>query len=176
MSKRSSWLTLRGLPPARRGGASCLVTFDVDAPVGARAGAQHARRAVVLAKRDHATGTDRRRLLDVRVLHRVAHRLLDGAQHRAQRDAEPLDETGKLWHRLQTATFRIAVIDDVEQRKRDQHLPREPLQLIFTESRVAEAHPHDDAREHHHLGEHDQRAGDVHPVVDVVDRRPSRTS
>src|SRR5262245_24543798 len=31
--------------------------------------------------------------------------------------------------------------DDVEQRQRDQHLPREALQLVLAEPRVAEAHP-----------------------------------
>src|SRR6056297_1899187 len=51
---------------ARRG--QLLVALDVDAPVGARPGAQHARRAVALVQRDHTTGADGRRLLLVRVL------------------------------------------------------------------------------------------------------------
>ena len=50
-------LTVRGLPPARRGGGLLLVALDVDAPVGALAGAQHADRAVLLLERDHAPGT-----------------------------------------------------------------------------------------------------------------------
>ena len=46
-----------------------LVGLDVDAPVRALAGAQHARGAVLLLERDHATGPGRRGLLLARVLH-----------------------------------------------------------------------------------------------------------
>ena len=69
MSKRSRSLTERGLPPSRRGGRQVLVALDVDAPVGALAGAQHARRAVLLLERDDAARPGGGLFLLVRVLH-----------------------------------------------------------------------------------------------------------
>ena len=79
--------------PAGRG--QRLVALDVDAPVRARAGAQHAHRAVVLAQGDHAAGARRRRLLLLRVLHRLGA-LGDGAPERLQRHAEALHQPGHL--------------------------------------------------------------------------------
>ena len=62
---------LARLAAGTAGRGELLVALDVDAPVGARAGAQHAGGAVVLAEGDDAAGTDRRRFLLVRVLHGV---------------------------------------------------------------------------------------------------------
>src|SRR5207302_10730755 len=79
-----------------------LVTLDVDAPVGALAGAQHADRAVLLLEGDDAAGPRRRRLLLVWVLHG------DGRlEHRAERDAQALEQAGELGH--QNATFSTPV-------------------------------------------------------------------
>src|SRR5918994_5386905 len=63
-----------------------LVALDVDAPVGALTGAQHADRAVLLLERDDAARPGDRVLLLVGVLH--GDRRL---QHRLERDAEPAD-------------------------------------------------------------------------------------
>ena len=90
----------------RRG--QLLVALDVDAPVGAGADAQHADRAVVLPQGDHAAGPDRRGLLLVRVLHGVGA-LGDGAHHRAERDAETLDQAGNLGVGIRTPPSRSAV-------------------------------------------------------------------
>jgi hypothetical protein len=48
-----------------------FVTFDVDAPVGAATRAEHARRAVLLFQRNHATSADRWVFAFVWVLHRL---------------------------------------------------------------------------------------------------------
>src|SRR5438445_2837365 len=93
-----------GLPPLPPGGSLVLVALDVDAPVGAAAGAQHADRAVLLVQGDHAASPHGRRLLLARVLHGDG-----GLQHRLERDAEAFDETGELGLGHQKATFRIPV-------------------------------------------------------------------
>ncbi len=108
MSKRSRWFHLPRLAAGATGRSELLVALDVDAPVGAAARAQHAGRAVVLVQRDHATSTDRRGFLLVRVLHGV-RAVLDGAAERAGRDAEAFDQAGNLGLGHQIATFRIAV-------------------------------------------------------------------
>ena len=56
---------------------------------------------------------------------------------------------------------------------RDEHLPGEALQLVLTQTWVAEPHPHDEERQRQHLGDHDERADHVHPVVDRVHRVPA---
>src|SRR5438445_10644080 len=87
-----------GLPPLPPGGSLVLVALDVDAPVGAAAGAQHADRAVLLLEGDHAPGPGGRLLLDVGVLHG------DGPPgHGLERDAEALHQAcaGNLGHDLQ---------------------------------------------------------------------------
>src|SRR4051812_45556271 len=87
---------------ARR--ALLLVPLDVDAPVGARPGAQHADRAVLLLERDHAARSRDGLFLLVRVLHG------DGRlQHRLERDAEATDHAGKLLARHQTQTLNKPV-------------------------------------------------------------------
>src|SRR5262245_26508917 len=55
---------------------------------------------------------------------------------------------------------------DVGDREGDEDLPREALQLVLAEAGKAEADPHDEEAEDRHLGEQDQRAGEVHPIVD----------
>src|ERR1041384_5328460 len=50
---------------------------------------------------------------------------------------------------------------DPTQRRRDQPLPRELLELVLTEAGVREADPEDDERDEHHLGEQHDRAEDV---------------
>src|SRR4051812_33845213 len=98
-----------------------LVSFDVDAPVGTAAGAEHADRAVLLEQGDDAAGPGGRRLLLVRVLDGVGafggardellrslvreHRL----RHLFEGDAEPLHETLSRDVGHQNTTFRIAV-------------------------------------------------------------------
>ena len=82
-----------------------LVTLDIDAPVGALTGAEHARSAVLLVQGDHSAGSGGRRFLLVRVLHgvgaldRVGDRLLgireDRAEHGAAGDTEALDDSGR---------------------------------------------------------------------------------
>src|SRR5687767_12925801 len=52
------------LAPLASGRGLVLVALDVDAPVGALPGTQHADRAVVLGEADDAPGTDGRGLLD----------------------------------------------------------------------------------------------------------------
>src|SRR5581483_3645721 len=113
----------RALLAARAAGRRLLlVALDVDAPVGAAAGAQHAHRAVLLEQRDDPAGARRRRLLLVRVLHGggalrgVGHQLLralvgeEGLRHLLERDAETLDQalTGNLGCHQKT-TLRTAV-------------------------------------------------------------------
>src|SRR6056297_2848158 len=155
-----------------------LVTLDVDAPVGARPSTQHARGAVLLVQGDHPAGADRRRFLLVRVLHGVGT-VDDGVFQDAQRDAEPLEQSGNhglvRHERVRSSERHLEDRSDggVGEREGDQHLPGEGLQLILPETREAEANPHDDEGEHQHLGEHDQRADDVHPVVDLVDVVPT---
>src|SRR6056297_3471932 len=162
--------------PAR--GCQLLVALDVDAPVGARPRAQHARSAVALVQGDDATGTDRGCFLLVRVLHRVGT-VDDGVLEDPERDAETLEEAGDLGL-VRHCELRASEHDledgrdgSVGESQRDEHLPGEGLQLILAEAGKAEAHPHDDEGEHQHLGEHDQRTADVHPVVDAVDRGPT---
>jgi len=90
---------LAALAP-RRG--EVLVPFDVDAPVGALTGAEHARGAVLLVEGDDAARPRRGLFLLVRVLNRdgpTAHAVgLEGLDHLAERDTEALDETGELGH------------------------------------------------------------------------------
>ena len=59
---------LAGLAPSAARRSKLLVAFDVDTPVGALAGAQHARGAVVVVQRDHTAGARRWCLFLVRVL------------------------------------------------------------------------------------------------------------
>jgi hypothetical protein len=70
MSNRSR--VLRTLIPAARlvRRHLGLVTLDVDAPVGAVAGTQHADRARLLVEGDHAPGPGHRGLLDIGIHHR----------------------------------------------------------------------------------------------------------
>src|SRR6266508_1403494 len=66
-----------------------LVGVDVDAPVRALPGTQHADGAVLLEQRDHAAGTRRQVRLDVRVLLRAGppgHRLEGDGQTLGQPD------------------------------------------------------------------------------------------
>src|SRR5207245_8933876 len=70
-----------------------LVALDVDAPVGALARAQHADGAVLLLEGDDAARTRGRLLAFVGVLRRLV-----ALEHRAKRDAEALDQPGKLRH------------------------------------------------------------------------------
>src|SRR4029079_67452 len=86
---------------ARRG--LLLVGLGVDAPVGARARAQHADRAVLLLERDHAAGARRGVFALVRVLN--GHR---GLHHRLERDAEAREHSLDLALH-QNATFRTPV-------------------------------------------------------------------
>ena len=74
---------------ARR--ALLLVALDVDAPVGALPGAQHADGAVLLLERDDAARARGRVFALVRVLHRDRR-----LQHRLERDAEAADDAGEL--------------------------------------------------------------------------------
>ena len=62
---------LAGLATSMARRCLLLVALDVDAPIGAFTSAQHARGAVLLVERDHATGARRRLFLLVRVLHGV---------------------------------------------------------------------------------------------------------
>src|SRR5690606_7110159 len=92
---------------SRRG--ELLVALDVDAPVGAGPGAQHADGAVVLAQGDDAARTRRRRLLLLGVLHGVGA-LAQRPAERPQGDAQALCQARNLrvdGH--QTATFKMAV-------------------------------------------------------------------
>ena len=86
-----------------------LVALDVDAPVRALAGAQHAGSAVVLVKRDDTAGPGRGGLLDLRVLHGV--RPLDqSTQHGSHGHAQALNEARQLQGRgHQKTTFRTPV-------------------------------------------------------------------
>jgi hypothetical protein len=78
------------LAPAGGGGRErLLVGVDVDAPVRALAGAQHADRAVLLEEADDSAGAGRKIGLDVRVLRG------DGLlRHRAEGDGQALGQTG----------------------------------------------------------------------------------
>src|SRR5829696_1671866 len=100
-------------PPGRGQG---LVALDVDAPVRAGAGAEHADRAVVLAQPDDAAGPRGRRLLLAWVLHRLGA-VGDGVPQRPERDTHRLEAAGDLGlaerHRY-TATLRIAVTTMLE--------------------------------------------------------------
>src|SRR5215510_2889644 len=147
-----------------------LVTLDVDAPVRALAGAQHADRAVLLLERDHTSCARRGVLPLVGVLHR------DGAlEHRLERDAEAADqprslgfrELGHLERHLQRAGD-----ENVRQTDRDQELPRHGLQLILAQARVREPNPEHQERHEHHLGEQHDGPEHVRPpgVGDVRDR------
>ena len=59
MAKRSRTLRCRSRPPGVRRGHRLLVGVDVDAPVRALAGAEHARGAVLLEQRDDAAAAGR---------------------------------------------------------------------------------------------------------------------
>src|SRR6266542_1807196 len=148
-----------------------LVAFDVDAPVGALACAQHADGAVLFLQRDDAPRPRRRILPLVRVLHG------DGAlEHRLERDAEASDEPrslgflrelGHLERHLQRTGD-----EDVREADRDQELPRHGLELILAQARVGEPNPEHQERHEHDLGEQDDRPEHVRPsrVGDVRDR------
>src|ERR1700719_4133167 len=84
------------------GWALLLVPFDVDAPVRALAGAEHADGAVLFLEGDDAPGPRCRGLLLVRVLDRDR-----GFQHGLERHAETADEAGHLGH--QSATLKMPV-------------------------------------------------------------------
>src|SRR5262249_42963080 len=74
--------------------APLLVPLDVDAPVGALAGAEHAHGAVLFLERDDTARPGGRVLPLVRVLHG------DGAlEHRLERDAEAADQPRSLGFR-----------------------------------------------------------------------------
>ena len=62
---------LAGLAASATGRGQLFVAFDVDAPVWALTGTQHAGSAVVMVQRNNATGAIRWRFLDVGVLHGV---------------------------------------------------------------------------------------------------------
>ena len=104
---------LAGLAALAAGRGEVLVGLDVDAPVGALAGAEHARGAVLLVEGDDATGPGRRVFLDVGVVdgdRAAAHAVgLEGLDHLAEGHAEALEEAlaGDVGH--QNATFRTAV-------------------------------------------------------------------
>src|ERR671910_3731821 len=99
---------LAGLPAGPAGRRRVLVALDVDAPVGAAAGAQHADGAVVFLEGDDAAGAGCGRLLLVRVLDggRALRRRGDerleppgregGLHHRLQRDAQALHQARRL--------------------------------------------------------------------------------
>src|SRR5205085_152312 len=83
-----------------------LVALDVDAPVGALPGAEHADGAVLLLEGDDAPGPGRRVLPLVGVLH--GHGRL---HHRPERDAETLDQAraGKFSLGHQKTTLKMPV-------------------------------------------------------------------
>src|SRR5262249_31167486 len=88
-----------------------LVTLDVDAPVRARAGAQHADSAVALVQGDDTPGPDRRRFLLVRVLDRGRSTAeapgRDGVGELLEGDPEALQHTGyEFGH--QNITLKVA--------------------------------------------------------------------
>src|SRR5215471_8569767 len=133
-----------------------LVALDVDAPVRALAGAEHAHSEVLFFERDDATCPRRWVLPLVRVLDR------DGAlEHGLERDAEAADqprslgfrELGHLERHLQRAGD-----ENVRQTDRDQELPRHGLELILAQARVRESNPEHQERHEHHLGEQHDRA------------------
>src|SRR5215207_3982128 len=110
-----------------------LVALDVDAPIGALTGAQHADGAVLFLQRDDAASARRRILPLVRVLHR------DGAlEHRLERDTEAADEPRSLGFRelghLERHLQR-AGDENVGEADRDQELPRHGLELILAQAR-----------------------------------------
>lgn len=89
-----------------RGGDRLLVGVDVDAPVGALTGAQHADRAVLLEQADHSAGAGREIGLGVGVL------LGDGLlRHRAQGDGQALGEAaaGNRGHSYWITTLTMPV-------------------------------------------------------------------
>src|SRR5207248_7123967 len=89
-------------PPGR---GLLLVALDVDAPVGAAAGAKHAHRAVLLMEGDHAPRPNGGRLLLLGVLGG------DGwLQHGAQRHAQALDQALAGDVRHQNTTLKTAVM------------------------------------------------------------------
>src|SRR5437879_1863226 len=58
--------------------------------------------------------------------------------------------------------------EDVQQRDRDEPLPRDRLQLVFSKTRIGEARPEHQERDEHHLGEEHRGpeevgGGAVHP-------------
>ncbi len=169
MSKRSSLLTVRGLPPARARRRLLLVTFDVDAPVGAAARAEHADGAVLLFERDDAARPDRRRLLLVRVLNGRGA-LRDRLRELLERHAQALEEPSSL-RCHQNATLKIAVTMMLSKRDGNEDLPRELLQLVLPEPGIGEAHPEEHEGDDHHLREEHERADDVHRVVVDADER-----
>src|SRR5215204_2815421 len=148
-----------------------LVSFDVDAPVGALPRTQHADGAVLFLQRDDTPRTRGWVLPLMRVLHG------DGAlEHRLERDAETsyeprslgfLRELGHLERHLQSTGD-----EDVREADRDQELPRHGLELILAQARVREPNPEHQERHEHDLGEQDDRPEHVRPsrVGDVRDR------
>src|SRR5215216_6440245 len=147
-----------------------LVSFDVDAPVGALPRAQHADGAVLFLQRDDAPRSGGRVLPLVRVLRG------DGAlEHRLERDAEASDEPRSLGFRELGHLERHLQCtgdEDVREADRDQELPRHGLELILAQARVREPNPEHQERHEHDLGEQDDRPEHVRPsrVRDVRDR------
>src|SRR5439155_21273568 len=79
------------------------VAFNNETPVRTTPDAQHAEHAVPLHQGDHTSGTGRRSLLHMGVLHRDRP-----PRHRLERDAEALDETGNLGHHSTTFSMPVA--------------------------------------------------------------------
>lgn len=160
MSKRSRSLTERGLPPGRRGGASCFVPLNVNAPVRALTGAQHAGGAVLFVQGDDPAGTGRRGFLLTRVLNRGGtfgrrgwlqraigeHRLHGGTKG----ELEALDQTLQrwLWRHVRTPSggrgrrcqialrsHRIGVTRDESFSRPDPRAIPQPARLRCTENR-----------------------------------------
>src|SRR5947209_3728908 len=88
------------LAPLTTGRALLLVSLDVDAPVRALPGTEHADGAVLLLEGDDAPGARGEILLLVRVLHR--HRALGPrVDHGLEGDPKTLGQTRQLRHRQQ---------------------------------------------------------------------------
>ncbi len=81
-----------------------LVGVDVDAPVGAFTGAEHADGAVLLEQTDDPAGAGRQFGLDLGVLGRVR-----ALRHRAQRDGQALGQAGSGDGHYWIATFTMPV-------------------------------------------------------------------
>ena len=147
--------TVRGLPPGAAGRRQLLVALDVDAPVGALAGAQHADRAVLLEQGDDAAGPRRRRFLLVRVLHggrALAGRMLLRACRKivltisSNVTPRPLTSPCPGSSGIRTPPSGSAVTRMLTSAIGMRHFQAKPLELVLTEARVGEADPEDDDR------------------------------